>query len=251
MKTRYILLVVEGEKTEKQLLDKLFEYYESVEQKYEIISFRTNIYTLFSTLKKDKFIDIKNLLIDKRHEFNISDISEVILIFDLDIHHTDTYREQMYTKEKIIEMLSYFRDEFENGKLIINYPMVESFKDVQSYNEYEYYDNVISVEQSKTYKELVGSKNTIIQGVKGLNHRLSNYLIYINICKKNFILNGEYRKPSLEEFIRYEELELFLKIEKKYISHGKIPILNCLLLSILEYMKDEEKIKFINYVSYK
>lgn len=43
-----ILVLVEGAKTDVKLMQKLFEVY-GISERYEILSYNTNIYTLYST----------------------------------------------------------------------------------------------------------------------------------------------------------------------------------------------------------
>lgn len=124
----YILAISEGEKAEKQLLEnieKLF-FCNDKEHELKIISFKTNIYALWTALKADEFeTDIIDVLIEKQPQYKDElekikrSISEIYLFFDYDGH--------AYNREKvddiISEMINYFDNETEmreNYSEIIN-----------------------------------------------------------------------------------------------------------------------------------
>lgn len=143
-------------------------------------------------------------------------------------------------------LLEYFSDEYENGKLYINYPMIESYKDVVNYNPHDYYDQFIHVNKSKTYKNYLNSKTKIINSIRDLTKNKLEYIIYINLTKSNFYLNSSYKKPTQKEFIDRNELNLFLYIEENYISSNNIPVLNCLIYIVIDYISEKERSKFLS-----
>ena len=86
-----ILFLVEGAKTDVRLMQKLLSIY-GFDQKYEIISYNTNIYTLYNEMFRDNDpADLDLLQVLKEHEkdprkkplFDQS-YSDILLIFDLD-----------------------------------------------------------------------------------------------------------------------------------------------------------------------
>lgn len=125
---RKILVLVEGAKTDVALMERLLSVYQ-IDIKYEIVSYCTNIYTLYHEMFEDNDpadMDLLQLLKSREpdpvkkalfDEF----YSDILLIFDLDPHDPG------FTPEKISRMAKYFVESSDMGKLYINYPMVEAF----------------------------------------------------------------------------------------------------------------------------
>ena len=55
-----------------------------------------------------------------------SDISEIFLFFDYDFQNSQLSLDEI--NRRVEEMLTLFDDETDNGKLYINYPMIESIR---------------------------------------------------------------------------------------------------------------------------
>lgn len=159
---RKILLIVEGEKTDVVLMKHLFSVYE-IDVKYEIISYCTNIYTLYQELFSENdpdSIDLLQLL--KEREQNpqrkiIFDThySDILLIFDFDPQAPD------FTPEKIKRMVEYFIESSDMGKLYLNYPMVEAFYHMSSIPDL-YFDSrfaTLTELSAGTYKTRVNREN--------------------------------------------------------------------------------------------
>ena len=106
-KKRKILVLVEGAKTDVALMERLFSIYQ-IDFKYEIVSYCTNIYTLYKEMFEDNDPDDMDLLqllksrepdLVKKTLFDES-YSDILLIFDLDPHDLG------FTPEKIRHMRS-------------------------------------------------------------------------------------------------------------------------------------------------
>lgn len=130
---RKIFVLVEGAKTDVALMDRLLSIYQ-IDFKYEIVSYCTNIYTLYKEMFEDNDpgdMDLLQLLksresdLVKKTLFDES-YSDILLIFDLDPHDSG------FTPEKIRRMAMHFVESSDMGKLYINYPMVEAFYHMMS-----------------------------------------------------------------------------------------------------------------------
>lgn len=124
MEKSKILLLVEGEKVEKDLFQHLYSLYGI--DNIEIIAYKTNIYAFYNRLKKDypdsdgdiefEFIDIPLFLneyfdLDEENLLNEADFSDIILIFDFDPH------DPQFDALKLKVLLDNFSDSTERGKL--------------------------------------------------------------------------------------------------------------------------------------
>ena len=157
-----ILVLVEGEKTDYKLMEHLLQTY-GIGESHEIVSYNTNIYTLYNQMFRDgdpESVDILQIL--KEHESDetkkrIFDYrySDILLIFDLDP------QDPSFTAEKILEMVSFFVESSDMGKLYLNYPMVEAFyhmKDIPD-EAYNSYTATLEELKSRKYKERVNREN--------------------------------------------------------------------------------------------
>lgn len=95
-----------------------------------------NIYMIWQKLKGDNFdTDIIEVLRENSPELekmlidlSRDDFSEIFLFFDYDGHQNNLPAEERL-EDVLNEMLETFNNETENGKLYINYPMVEALRD--------------------------------------------------------------------------------------------------------------------------
>ena len=148
-----ILLIVEGARDETKLLKSIFDKFLPNSSSYCIYAYKTNIYQLYNKIKGDEFLDLLRVLKETpgntKNEIELLSTlySDVYLIFDYEknAHH--------FNSTIIEEMLDYFDNETENGRLYINYPMMESYKD---FINYEYTKiKKIRLSKLKKYKKTV------------------------------------------------------------------------------------------------
>lgn len=157
-----ILVLVEGEKTDVNLMRHLLDVY-GISQNHEIVSYNTNVYELYNHMFRDEdpnTIDFLQLL--KEHEndptkkliFDRS-YSDILLIFDLDP------QDPQFSPAKIEEMAAYFVESSDMGKLYLNYPMVEAFYHMRSIpdKDYESYTASLQELRGKAYKARVQREN--------------------------------------------------------------------------------------------
>ena len=148
-----ILVLVEGAKTDVNLLNHLLTVY-GIDQKHQIISYNTNIYVLYNQMFRDsnpEDVDILQLL--KEHETDIGrkaifdeHYSDILLIFDLDP------QDPQFSSEKIIQMMNYFIESSDMGKLYLNYPMVESFYHMKSIPDNDFLSYIATMQELNEHK---------------------------------------------------------------------------------------------------
>ena len=189
-----ILVLVEGPKTDYKLMDKLLSIY-GINASHQIVSYNTNIYTLYNAMFRDQDPDSLDLLQvlrerepdeEKKKLFEQS-YSDILLIFDLDPQATD------YTPEKICEMALYFTESTDMGKLYLNYPMVEAFYHMKDIPDPDYDTYVATMEelQKGQYKERVNRENRNHDQRKfAVNKEECNTVIRQNIEKAYLIATG-------------------------------------------------------------
>lgn len=154
-----ILMLVEGAKTDVKLMNQLLSIY-GLNEGYELVSYNTNIYTLYKQMFSEHdpaSYDLLQVLkarekdAEKKQIFDQA-FSDIILVFDLDPHDPD------FSPEKIQEMVDYFNESSDMGKLYLNYPMVESFYHMKSIPDPDYDTYMVTMDEllNHKYKNLVG-----------------------------------------------------------------------------------------------
>lgn len=186
-----ILMIVEGKKTDCKLMDHLLNMY-GIGESHEIVSYNTNIYTLYDEMFSEGdpgAIDtIQNL---KEHETDphireklSSRFSDILLIFDLDP------QDPSFAPHKIEEMLLYFTESSDMGKLYLNYPMVEAFYHMKNIPDHDFSSYTVSIDELRThqYKKRVNAENRNHNYTKfAVTRSECNTVIRQNICKGHVI----------------------------------------------------------------
>src|SRR5690606_34418543 len=182
-----ILVLVEGAKTDLRLMEHLFHLY-GIDDKHQVVSYNTNIYTLYNKMFKDgnpADVDILQLLKENESDPQKKEIfnkrySDILLIFDLDPH------DSQFSEDKIMEMINFFVESSDMGKLYLNYPMVEAFYHMKNIPDPDYNSYTVSMDElrSKTYKQRVNSENRNRDYSKfAVNRMECNIVIQQNIDK--------------------------------------------------------------------
>lgn len=134
MSSAKVLFVLEGEQPEGNIVARLQKAFpeELADLSSDLVKivFSSNIYSLYGKLKDDDgFLDVVEILKEQHKEdkelqdLDRESVSQVFLFFDLDIHGLAQSIEQ--SCEQLEELLNFFDNETENGKLFLSYPMVE------------------------------------------------------------------------------------------------------------------------------
>jgi len=206
------LILVEGEKTDFKLMERLLTQY-SIKDMHDIISYKTNIYSLYNTMFKgvnpselDILAHLKSLepdvsmkkLFDQR-------FSDILLIFDFDPQDSN------FSDKVISEMVEYFIESTEMGKLYLNYPMVESFYHMKNIPDADYntYTASLSELQKRTYKARVNAENRNKDYSKFSSTRAeSSTVICQNIEKARLITNSNDSIPDQISLLKEQLAQL-------------------------------------------
>ncbi len=222
---RKILILVEGEKQDVNLMKHLLHIYR-IDAKYEIVPYRTNIYTLFDEMFIDddpEMIDLLQLL-KSREKSEVKRLlfdevySDILLIFDLDPQAPE------YHESKIKRMSEYFIESSDMGKLYINYPMVESFYHMKNIPDDDYLERFTTLSELKAglYKLRVNNENRNRDYRKfAVNKSECNYVILRNLEKALLLVD---QQGPLNEIPR--QMDIFLAQSDLMHSEEKVLILS-------------------------
>lgn len=278
-----ILFIFEGRDREPALYKTMKYLFLSDSIKDDIIvSYCSNIYSLYQKMKEldafDEDIDSADIVTVLKEQLensqnqqdelakieNRDSISEVYLFFDYDLKQIDELNKLSVEEQnlQIKELLDYFDNETEHGKLFIDYPMVESiryFKKELPDEDYVTYvtdifigkrfkDEADSVSLYKTLRFISFDLNksgeiklphnrfreTDEQKVNEIRENW-NHIKQLNIKKANYICSGINDFPEIKNKINQQNI--FNGQIEKYLPGGKIAILNSFPLFLYEYLR--------------
>jgi hypothetical protein len=245
--SKNILLIVEGAVDEVDF----FEVASAIYFPYinvEYYSYCTSIYELYQKLESDENYDIIRLLkVKARNENDIKSIdilskkfTDIYLIFDLDPHH------HKYNKEAISKMLDYFNDSMDNGKLYINYPMMQSYKHFSRIPclGYDFRNLTVKVADCYHYKNYV-HLNSCISDVRKFDFKTVSEIMKHNIFKCNYLLHNKYSCSSFEEYLRYDYNRILQIQDNLIVSNEELYVLNTSIFLIVDYLNNENVFKAI------
>ena len=232
-----ILFICEGEETERKFCNLIIDrYFIDNKKPKEYVAFGANIYSLYDEMSKDRDLDIIELIREKAklkkdmatyEKLTMGGFDEVYLIFDYDFHAPQ------YSFEKILEMAEFFDNETENGKLYINYPMMESFKHFKSIPDEDFNNYKISKDECFKYKKIVGDVSCI-KHFNDITLPILGIMIKQVLDKYGFI--SKKKLNNYETYLNEFSQSNLLHLQNKSLSKdGKIFVLNTSILWGLDY----------------
>lgn len=261
-----ILFVFEGAAREPLLFKTIQNLFLPKETEPFVCTYNSNIYSLYAKLKQyDVFDDIQasgntvsilNEILESKGDYTlsnivVSDISQIYLFFDYDFHESRSTIEN--NNQHIKEMLEFFSDETDNGKLYINYPMVDSIRYTKQLPDNQYVSYAVTRNVCKHFKKLVADfsfypsfdyllmSSNVNEKEESKEQRLMFarenwiHLIRMNVSKANFLCNNLQELPSHitdigQELIFKNQLNQYVNTEECCVS-----ILNAFPIFIYEY----------------
>lgn len=233
-----------------------------------LYSYENNIYQLYSQIKKlyggtagiSGYADIISLLRERHPGSDLdklertSDVEETFLFFDYDFHHalSSTRRNPQAdikcivneNNRKLKEMLDFFSEETDMGKLYVNYPMLESLYYTKKLPDEDFYSYDADIEDSLHFKEIAdrfsfykGHKGILLQSGADYETVTGNWakLIEQNVRKASRMVSGKNMTPQDKATIG--QRSIFAAQESKLLETSRIGILNSFPLFLYEYFK--------------
>lgn len=242
--SKNILFLVEGEKTEKQLIEKMLQCYPEINvSKNNVIYFKTNIYKLYQRMTNffgDDWYEQEDLNFIEFLQSLDSDlkgkkVTDIYLVFDYE------RQDEGFTEERINQLLHFFNNSTENGKLYINYPMIESYRHFNKkiLPDDEFKERKCYCQEIKGYKEIVSNESKF-KDIKKFDRNILNSIVKHNIKKTNYILNNKYELLDEELIPKYLtfDFERVLEIQNdscRNFEEGYIYVLCTFIFFIIDY----------------
>lgn len=237
-----ILLITEGTRPDKTLVEKLLTFYKEKKESidYCIVEYKTNIHMLYEHIKEEYGDDIEDISIipilsEKNSDFQYKkdDFSEIYLFFDYDIHHYMFSEKLSIEKlnEHLQEMLYYFNNETGDlGKLYINYPMVESFFIDES--------KEIEINSLKAYKQssdINKNKGKFLQKPESFLEKNSDRILRYHVKIETELVKETENYSSYRDYQEITQLMILKMQLDKYVCKNLVRELSTLPRFIIEY----------------
>lgn len=237
--SRNILFILEGSRAEPRFLRKIITLTRTNDG-YEFFSYNTNLHRMLSGMFVGDDIDddldfleyLKSCKTNK-DDAGVLDrkFSDIFLIFDMDPH------DQNYDPDRVAKALSYFDDSTDNGKLYVNYPMLESFKHIPCLDDLSYLDVVVHRDDVRRYKELVGIEGSkLLSDTAKMDEQMLMRIIVLNLIKANKILDYGTDMPDMEHYHNnMSHVEIFEHQCESLDRDGVLPVLNTCVFNVIDY----------------
>ncbi len=238
-----ILFIFEGEKAEAQIALSMQRTF--LEDKSIIkCVFGAEIYQIYKIILNDPFIDTFSLIkerYDKNGEdeelarYSSKDFAEIYLFFDYDGHSSAA------ADYKLEELLSFFDEETDKGKLYISYPMVEALKHISTDPDFK--DLTVHCKSPIEYKAIVGKEAPPkFNNMARFDKKVWTELTYHHLAKMNYVMHDAFELPRSI----YSPLAIFKQQFEKYISPSeKVAVLSAFPLFLHDYFGNDEFTKLI------
>ena len=180
----------------------------------------------------DEDLDTFNLLKDRNpknkeilKDFTRNDFAEIYMFFDYDGHSS------LADDNKLKELLEFFKEETDKGKLYVSYPMVESLKHIYDFEDFR--DLSVKCKENVSYKNIVhNSCLKTLTNFNGYDFQIWKLIIIAHLKKMNHIVTDSFSLPDeiFEQFI------VFSKQLEKYITpYSIVAVLNAFPIFLHDY----------------
>lgn len=236
--SKKILLIVEGEADEVRFFRQLFKCcYRTLD--FQFYSYRTNLHVLAQELYnnypdfENDNIDIRLILSslepnDDKKKILKEEYSDVYMIFDFEPQDHNTHY------DTVQRMLSYFVDSTEQGKLFINYPMMQSYKHFSKLPDKDFDNKTVTIDQVKKYKSLVNTESKFTDLSK-YDYRTFYSIAYHHLRKAYGIQFSKFCCPTRYIFCQLDYQDIYVKQVDLVESKGQVWTLNTCVLGIIEF----------------
>ena len=238
-----ILFIFEGASYEPKLYEGIKSLFFQKNNNQVLCSFCSSIYTFYKRLKDefDGFADVVDVLktelekTDPHNElfkYKSADFESIYLFFDYDF-----YRGNLKTKNaQIKELLEYFNEETDFGRLFISYPMIESIQYTKKLPDNDFHSYTIKRDESIGEKFKKEAKNfCYYKGYAFLKDSLNwMYIVRQNVFKANNLIKGSLSWPLKKDDVNQQAI-FDAQLEKHINTNEEVAILNAFPLFLYYY----------------
>lgn len=253
------LLIVEGKKLEPSF----FRQWAAVETdlSIDICAVKTNISILYDLMEEEDFgCNIQDLLkrcsdltVDEKKILE-QEYAEIYLIFDCDLQHDPSGTDELPLCEcarlaidKVLRMAQSLNNETDptRGKLYINYPMMESYRDANSFQDDACPTGIIPLEGVPQYKQLVGRRRLCGKHLNTYTAQDFKALANMNIKRLVQLKSTPLILSSYKTFRNFSSQADLAILQREKLKEEKALVLNTSLFFSIDYLGEEMFTKIV------
>ena len=224
-------------------------------------SFLSNIYNLYQAMERIEFNgDLRDVLaaLPCMKDQDLKALQETrfaytYLVFDCDAQHTiDETKDKSRSIDAIVrenfqrlmKMAAYFTNETDPsiGKLYVNYPMMESYRDCEDFFDEDYRNAQVCIDDIGQYKAITGQKKLANVRVDKFSRENFSDLLRMNIYKLNSVLGSRWENlPYMEYRILSEQKKIVIYQEELTARTRNITVLNTTLFLLADYYGNRDR----------
>lgn len=243
-----ILFIFEGASYEPPLYEGIKSLFFPKRNDQVLCSFCSSIYTFYKRLKDefDGFADVVDVLktelakTDPHNElfkYKSADFESVYLFFDYDF-----YRGDLEVKNaQIKELLEYFNEETEYGRLFISYPMIESIQYTRELPDNDFHSYTIKRDESVGKKFKKEAKRFCHYKGYAFLKDIQNWMHIVrqNVFKANDLTKESLSWPLDKDDVKQEAV-FEAQLQKYVIPNDEVAILNAFPMFLYYYFPAEK-----------
>lgn len=167
---------------------------------------------------------------ESEREVLSQNFTDVYLIFDMDP------QDPIYNDDRLAKAMKHFDNSTENGKLYLNYPMLESYRHLKRPYDPEYADRSVTMDQIRRYKDIVGEES--YDDIKDLGkYDAETFLMIVcmNVIKGNIMLNGHRNIPTPAEYESWKMTKILDSQISMLGSCNRIMVINTSVFYVVDF----------------
>ena len=246
------LVIVEGADAEPRLLRQLASACK-LDLEMEIVPVRFNIHQLYQLLAAADFqADIRKILAGlptvpdgQKALLSSTRFAYTYLMYDADLQHRYPGEEALPIEdvvrgnlEKLEKMTAYFTDETDPsvGRLYVNWPMVESYRDCDDFFDPAFRDNFVALADLNSYKAIVGRRKHASLNLSKYDESAFRSLMRMNIHKIASLSSNVWSMPSYLDYLALSTSASIFHAQQQHIAAtSTLGVLNTTILLPLDY----------------
>lgn len=243
------LVIVKGVRTDARLMECMAG---ACGMDMDVYAVGGNVYAIYQYLKREQFdVNVKDVAAelsrdDQDKAVLANDFADTFLVFDCDAHHTDSPLEsdcdpvELFRRNmaRIEEMARHFDDSTDptKGKLFVNYPMVESFRDCDDFFDSGYAEASVPIREISDYKQRVATRKLCRYHVQDFTRGQFESLCRMNVFKLGTIHGNGFHGMAYDSFLdKASPLSIASAESETSLKTGLMPVLNTSLFLPIDY----------------
>lgn len=247
-----ILVVAEGEKRERPFLQQAFKLYGV---NADLYVFHANIYNLYRAMEELDFCgDLRDVLgtLPCMKNQDLKTLQETrfaytYLIFDCDAQHTMDEKKDKFRLidetvqvnfQRLSKMVAYFTNETDPavGKLYVNYPMMESYRDCENFFDENYRYTQVCIDDIGQYKAITGKRKLANVRIDKFSKENFSDLLRMNVYKLNSMLGDGWENLTYAKYqILSEQRKIAAYQQNLTAGTRNMDVLNTTLFLLADY----------------